>query len=170
MENQPSQRVTIEYQLEIISGNKIIIPGCEPTSSLTSAALSYNLAEFGCNNALLDVDAALAAIPGSYIKLGNNYNKGNTRQKWFVLPPVGVDCPCAGYEDYYNKLKNIADNSEQVDETIDYCNMNNMGYCPSPEFDSVSAPKEDKYYSEGSSAADAGVLPPVPPWGLSGTN
>lgn len=161
--------VSIQHQLEITPGNKIVIPGCEPTSSLSSSALSYNLSQFGCNNALIDLDQALSAIPGSYIKWGSNYNRGNTRQKWYVLPTISTDCPCASYDDYYAILKSLSANVDPVDESYDYCDMNNMGYCPSPDFDQLPAPQSDIYQSEGSFPGDVGILPPVPPWGTSGT-
>ena len=150
-------------------GNKIVIPGCEPTSSLTSAALSYNLSQFGCNDALIDLDKALEAIPGSYIKWGSNYNRGNTRQKWYVLPTISTECPCDKYDDYYAILKNLSYSTDQVTESLDHCDMNNMGYCPSPDFDQVAAPQQNVYQSEGTFPGNVGVLPPVPPWGTSGT-
>lgn len=160
---------TINHQLEIIPPGKVRVPGCEPTSALSSTALSSWLAETGCGNALVDIDAALAAIPGSYIKFGNNFNRGNTRQRWFVLPPIDVDCPCDDYNDYYKILRELADDEEIIEETYDACNLIGMGYCPSPDFDEQPAPPNSPYVEEGSFPGDVGVLPPIPPWGTSGT-
>ena len=169
-QSQSSAYITIQHQLEIIPGNKILIPGCEPTSALSSPSLSYNLSEFGCGDALLDVDVALSAISGSYIKLGNNYNRGNTRQKWYVLPPLDVNCPCQTYDDYYNILKSLADeNIDTSTDMNDYCGMNDMGYCPSPDFNDTLPPEVDPYKEEGTFPSEMGILPPVPPWGRSGT-
>jgi len=145
------------------------VPGCEPTSAMTSPSLSYILSEYGCCEALIDVNLALDAIPGSYIKLGANYNRGNTRQKWFVLPKVGTDCPCEKYDDYYQILKSLCQDNEITDSTKDYCDVNDMGYCPSPDFNDIVKPETSPYKDEGTFPQEAGVLPPVPPWGLSGT-
>jgi len=161
--------ITIALQLEVLATNKIIVPGCEPTSALSSTALSSWLAEGGCGNALVNVSAALEAIPGSYIKYGMNFNRGNMRQSWFVLPAVDVDCPCDKYPDYYAILKDLANEELPVEESFDSCDTMGMGYCPSPDFDEVIAPPNSPYKDEGSFPAGVGVLPPIPPWGLSGT-
>lgn len=161
--------IQINHQLEILANNKIQVPGCEPTSALSSNLLSSWLAELGCNNALVDVNLALAAIPGSYVKIGSNYNVGNRRQKWFVLPPIGTDCPCQSYEDFYEILRGISDTEELAEESLENCGVNDMGYCPSPEFDEFYKPPASTYKQEGTFPAGVGVLPPIPPWGTTGT-
>lgn len=159
-------QTTISWQLEVISGNKVLVPGCEPTSALSSTALSSYLAEAGCGNAIVDLQDALDAIPGSYVKLGYNFNRGNMRQKWLVLPPVDTDCPCDQYPDYYNILRELANEELPVEESYDSCDIIGMGYCPSPDFDEIPAPPPDPYQPEGTFPAGVGVLPPVPPWAL----
>jgi len=162
-------QTTISLQLEVIAGNKVLVPGCEPTSALSSTVLSSYLAESGCGNAIVDLQDALEAIPGSFVKLGSNFNRGNMRQKWFVLPPVDTDCPCAQYPDYYDILRDLANEELPVEEKFDACDVIGMGFCPSPDFNDTPKPPNDPYVPEGSFPAGVGVLPPVPPWGLSGT-
>jgi hypothetical protein len=96
--------------------------------------------------------------------MGANYNRGNMRQKWLVLPPIGSNCLCESYDDYYQLLKNLASPDDDVSESYDFCDMNNMGYCPSPDFNMNVQPKKDAYQAEGSFTAGTGVLPPIPPW------
>lgn len=153
--------IDIHLQLEVMPNGKMLVPGCEPTSALSSTKLSSWLAESGCKNALVDVNLALEMIPGSYLKYGRNFHRG-TRQKWFVLPAIDPDCPCEEYPDYYNILREIASEDTPVEETYDACNITGMGYCPSPDF--VDPPPSDPYQPEGSWPPGMGVLPPIPPW------
>lgn len=169
-----SRRSTVPYiqialQLEVIPQNKVMVPGCEPTSALSSTALSSWLAESGCGNALVNLDDALEAIPGSYVKVGFNFGVGNMRQKWFVLPAMDTDCPCDTYDDYYQILRDLAGEEDEETESYDTCDVVGMGYCPSPDFDQAVQPPSDPYKEEGEFPADVGVLPPIPPWGRSGT-
>lgn len=168
---KPASRLetTISLQLEVIAQNKVMVPGCEPTSALSSTTLSSYLAEAGCGNALVDLQDALDAIPGSYVKWGANFNRGGYRQKWFVLPPVDTDCPCAQYEDWYDLLRQLANEEVPLEESYDACDVIGMGYCPSPDFEDIEAPPSSPYKEEGTFPAGTGVLPPVPPWGTSGT-
>lgn len=158
--------INIALQIEILANGKILIPGCEPTSALTSRSLMSWMAINGCKNALVDAKAVLAAIPGSYIKYGANFNRGNRRQSWLVFPSTDTDCPCAHRPDYYQVLKDLASDELPVEESFDTCDTIGMGYCPSPDFDDIPAPPNSPYKEEGSFPAGTGVLPPVPPWGL----
>jgi hypothetical protein len=111
--------VNITHQLEIMPNGKVLVPGCEPTSALSSNVLNSWLAQSGCGSALVDLDLALAAIPGSHVKLGCNFGRAGTRQKWLVLPGIDTDCPCASYPDYYNILRNLADQEPEAEESFD---------------------------------------------------
>lgn len=154
------------YQLEIRGNNKVLIPGCEPTSSLTSRTLSaYMAAGKMCKNALIDLKAALAAIPGSYVKYGINFNKG-VRQKWYVLPAIPINCPCDKYVDYYNILRSLPGSELPVEEEYDKCDTIGMGYCPSPDFKDAAPPQSDPYQAEGSFPVTMGILPPIGPWSV----
>src|SRR6056297_591629 len=110
--------IDIHLQLEVMPNGKMLVPGCEPTSALSSTKLSSWLAESGCKNALVEVNEALERIPGSYLKYGRNFHRG-TRQKWFVLPAIDPDCPCEEYPDYYGMLKELASEDIPVEESYD---------------------------------------------------
>ena len=154
--------VDISWQLEVLPNNKLLIPGCEPTSSLSSATLACWMAKAGCKNAIMDVSVALAAIPGSYLKFGTNYERGGMRQTWYVLPPVNPECPCQTYPDYYRILRDLASEEAPIEETYDACNITGMGYCPSPDFVDVEPPPPDPYQKEGDFNYGGGLLPPNP--------
>ncbi len=154
---------TIAWQLEIQPNNKILVPGCEPTSALTSRVLGAHLAKQGFGNALVDLDVALAAIPGSFVKMGINFNRGY-RQKWFVLPPMKPDCPCTPYDDYYKILKSLADTELPFTENFEMCDINGMGFCPHPDFKLAEPPLPDPFRPEGAFPVGGGVLPPLPNW------
>lgn len=155
---------TIAWQFQVLANNKIIVPGCEPSSNLSSRTLGAYLAKHGCGNALVDVKDALAAIPGSFLKYGANFNSGGYRQKWFVLPPMAPECPCNPYPDYFQILKSLA--TTELPETEDFsaCDINGMGYCPHPDFQLAEAPPANPYVAEGEFPEDAGILPPLPSW------
>lgn len=155
---------TIAWQLEVLPNQKILVPGCEPTSALSSRTLSAYLARHGCGSALVDVHVALAAIPGSFLKSGANYNRGGFRQQWFVLPPLKPYCPCEPYPDYYKILRGLASTELPVEESYDKCDINGMGYCPHPDFKLAPRPPVDPYKPEGSFPGQGGVLPPLPDW------
>lgn len=155
---------TISQQLEILPTGKITIPGCEPSSALSSRKLLSWMKLGGCENVIVDVNKALLAIPGSYIKQGINSGGGH-RRRWFVMPPMDTNCPCVDRPDYYNILRDIADDQQPSEETYEACNIIGTGMCPSPDFG--EPPPEDPYREEGMfPQPDAGTLPPVPPWSL----
>lgn len=164
----PAAPDQIQYnlQLEVLANNKILVPGCEPTSSLSSVTLSIYLSKNRCGNSLVDLNDALQHIPGSYVKFGNNFNRGNRRQKWFVLPPVNINCPCDNYIDWYEELRKLANDELPLEENYDTCDIIGMGYCPSPDFKDIPAPANDPYREEGAFPPGVGVLPRVPPWGV----
>lgn len=156
--------VNVALQLEVKPGNKILVPGCEPTSAMSSRTLGAFLQKSGrCKNALVPLKAALAAIPGSYVKFAHNFNRGGQRQRWFVLPSTSPLCPCEPYVDWYEVLRGLAIDEVPVTEEFDKCNTIGMGFCPSPDFVDYTKPTAN-YIQEGTFPTVAGVLPPVPPW------
>ncbi len=153
--------ITINLQLEIIPPNKVVVPGCESASAISSPTLAMYMSRLGtCKRAVIDVDQALIAIPGSYIKFGKN--DGGRLQKWLVLPPITPSCPCTSHEDYYKILREYATTEAPVEEKFDQCNIIGMGFDPSPDFERPT----DPYQSEGSFPVEGGRLPPIPPWVL----
>jgi hypothetical protein len=156
--------VQVSLQLEVKPGGKILVPGCEPTSAMSSRTLGMFLQKTGrCKNALVPLNSALAAIPGSYVKFASNFGRGGAAQRWFVFPPTLPGCPCPAVIDYYDMLRNIAVEELPPTEEFDKCNIAGMGYCPSPDFETPSKP--DPYIQEGTFPGDVGILPPLPPWG-----
>lgn len=76
--------ITIKNLIEIRPDNTIMIPGCEPISSLTSPTLAANM---NFKGSVIDLHQALSLIPGSTIT--SIYNGGGalgTIRRFFVLP------------------------------------------------------------------------------------
>lgn len=99
-----ASNITIQNKLEVMNGNKIMVPGCEPTSAFTSPTLAENRA---CSVTVVDLADALAAIPGSTVIYWSN-----PRKKFFVLPSGPALDPsacstCVYIEDWYAKLREI---------------------------------------------------------------
>jgi len=158
--------VEISFQLPVIPDNKVLIPGCEPTSNLTSNKLSSWLAQNGCiEGGLLDLDEITNNIEGVYIKFGDNFGVGNMKQKWVVFPPHEVACPCSPYTDWYQELRNLASIKEAQQRPTDDCGPVDMGYC-TVDFDDYERPPASPYREEGVFPAGVGVLPPLPPWAV----
>lgn len=154
--------ITLNYQIEVLGNGKMPVPNCESTSSLTSRTLSAYLAGSDiCSGALVDVKDALAAIPGSFLKYGANHNLGY-RLRYFVFPPIPLDCPCQTIEDYYRILRQIDTADEPIDD-LDECNVNDQGFFKIPD---DKPPVPDPYKPEGTFPPGVGILPPVPPWAL----
>lgn len=122
----------IQNRLEILRGNKILVPGCEPTSAFTSATLAENRE---CKAAVVDLADAMKAIPNATI-----ISIDNPKTRFFVLPegppPSLNDCNCKTI-DYYQILRDIGE--EIMLDTNNVCG--------------------DKYYSSGRicSAIDVNV-------------
>jgi len=107
--------VTIKNKLRILLGWKLIVPGCEPISAFTSPTLAAN---WTCNASVVNVDAALEAIPDATIVF-----TWNPREAWFVLPngppapPSVCNNPCRSpVQDWYQVLRDIADGDVGLDE------------------------------------------------------
>ncbi len=126
--------IRIERKLEVLGNNKLLVPGCEPTSAISSVTLmAYQKREGTCKNAVVSLQDALDAIPGSYIIFGINFNV--PRKRWFVLPAFDPsDCPCTAETDWYGVLRSLAQEEAPVTDNFDACNLIGMGYCPSPDF------------------------------------
>lgn len=148
----------IQLQLEILSNNKVVIPGCEPTSALTSKTLLAYQSQ-GCTNPLVDVAKILEAIPGSYVKYGDNFSRQGTVQRWLVLPARSENCPCGENVDYYNIIKSLAGPDEENICDDDSCSVVYRDF----ESKCVEEPNRDMYREEGINY-QIGILPPKPDW------
>lgn len=103
--------IRIANKIEVIRGNKILVPGCEPTSAFSSPTLAENRE---CKAAVVDLADALAAVPGSTV-----IYMRNPRKKYFVLPngpaedPSVCNDPCRkSVQDWYQLLRDIGDEVE----------------------------------------------------------
>lgn len=125
-------QITIANKLNVIPPNSILLPGCEPSSTVSSTVLYQEMLKAGvCNCAIVDVDLALAAIPGSYIQLLDNF--GGPTHKYFVLPATIQDCPVNSHGDWYAMLRAICRTpTEDEIQTITNCSVNNQGFFHGP--------------------------------------
>lgn len=139
------RNIEIAIKLVIIGEDKVVVPNCEPTSAITSVTLLKDQVNY-CKNSVVSLADALLAIPGSTVEYG--YNFGVPRQKWFVLPPNPVGC-CGIGPDWYKVLRELPAQPPPVESKFDYCNVNGMGYCPSPGFLFADAPPTRTYEPEG---------------------
>lgn len=135
--------VSLHLRLPILPGQVVMVPGCEPTSAITSPALLRN---FNCPHPTAKVSDILAAIEGSKVVYISDYG---ARDSFLELPGMDITCPCTSHPDYYAIIKSLASGEDVVEEKYDYCNVNDMGYCPSPGFQFVEAPAPSPYYEEG---------------------
>lgn len=110
--------VSIQNKLEVLPGNIILLPGCEPTSAFTSPTLSNNL---DCNSSYITLSDALSIIPNA--KVVSIYNT-RVKVRYFVLPsgppPTPQDCTnCSTRFDWYKILR---DNATPITNDIDVQN------------------------------------------------
>jgi hypothetical protein len=112
--------ITVKNKLEILPGNVISVPGCEPISSLTSTALARNL---HCNASVIPVQEVLRLIPGSRIvQVMTPRGQQGTGTGIFVElpegpPPYGNVCPPCCLPDWYAILRAHAYYPNQVEPT-----------------------------------------------------
>lgn len=137
--------VTIALRLEIMGTDRVVVPGCEPTTEITSPTLA-NARNQVCKNVTVDLQDALDAIPGSRIEFGDNW--GATRKRWFVLPAVQQRC-CAYSPDYYKILRELPSAAPVEETRFDVCDTVGQGFCPSGDFKFTPKPAPDPYVTEG---------------------
>lgn len=95
---------TIRLTLNVLPGNRIIVPGTEPSTTVTSTILEAEIRKLGISvPSIILLRDAQALIPGSRIEVLENC--GAPVQKLFVLPERDQSCPCAEQIDYYNILR-----------------------------------------------------------------
>lgn len=136
--------ITIANRFEVKSGDVIWVPGCEPSSSITSATLAMYRQ---CHGSTVSIHAALVAIPGSYLEWMNNAGQTTgSRRKYFVLPATVVDCPTECMPDFYQILRDIARPNAQ--EEAEDCDTLDQGFLP--EEIPVTKSAFNPYTTEGS--------------------
>lgn len=155
--------ITVAPMLQILPNRTVMIPGCEPPSAVSSLRFSAWYQENGCNGGLVDVDAVLAAIPGSTIVYGTNYGPGNWRQQWLRLPGRSDDCPCPPNVDYYAIMKNLPRHTEP--EPIESCDLETSDWCGGcGGSDDVLPVSPDPYIKMGQQTLAHGTLNQIPPY------
>ena len=132
--------VDISLKLNIIpgpNGGKVMVPGREPTSALTSTRLDYEINRMGMVAAMVDVADVLAAVPGSYVDTFDNASGSPTSgfgRKILVFPPRNQTCPCSEQVDYYAILVELGRevSGEELNEllgcdafSVDQCAIKN---------------------------------------------
>ena len=99
-------------------GGSILVPGCEPSTTITSVTMDAQIRAQGlCNGSIADVDDILEAIPGSYIELLPNMGFYGAR-RLLVLPAVDQTCPCTVAEDYYAIIRSLARGPTEEEESL----------------------------------------------------
>lgn len=106
--------ISVKNKLEILPGNVLRVPGCEPVTSFTSLALAANV---DCNASIITLEDAVNAIIDAsgihplIVKVLNPSGVPGTG-KFLELPsgppPDGSDCPHGCGTDWYQILKDAA--------------------------------------------------------------
>lgn len=111
--------ISIANKLEVLAGNVLLVPGCEPVSAFTSVTLDANRK---CKSSVISVADALEAIPGATLEFQRNPTK-----LFFVLPagpPVTPGCnDCSSVVDFYQALRDQG-NPVCMPKTITEININ----------------------------------------------
>lgn len=113
--------IQISNKLRIIADQWVMIPGCEPTSMVTSTGLLQTYSK-NCTSSYVSTTNALAAISGSYIEISPQGDK------YFVIPTFkNIGCTsCDAKPDYYALLRSVAEDPGDEIKSIyemDYENM-----------------------------------------------
>ena len=132
---------SVKNKLEILPGNVLRVPGCEPVTSFTSLALAANV---DCNASQISLADAVTAIRDEtgieprIIKVLTPSGVPGTG-KFLELPsgppPDGSRCPSGKVTDFYRILKDnakpIADITSEADPLAEQCSSNlNLLGCP----------------------------------------
>ena len=99
-----SGTVKIRNKLEVLPGNFLVVPQCEPTSAFSSTTLAENRE---CKTTVVTLKDALEAIPDATLEMLPNIFP---KRFLFVLPsgpPPNPDCPCRRPKDFYEILRQI---------------------------------------------------------------
>lgn len=156
-----SRRVSLSYQLPVLAGDIILVPGCEPSSELSSFTLTRAM---DCGKATVKLADVLEAIPGSYIWYTVDSSNGSVRKKFVVFPPIQIDCSCQPYPDFYAILKTLANEEAPIVEAFNHCDVIGQGFCPSPGWRNTPAPEPNMYQPEGYLPSGVANIVTPPMW------
>lgn len=97
---------TIELKIQILPGNRIIVPGTEVASQATSSKLYQELNKIGIKMpSVVTLQDALDLIPGSRVIQFDYFGQ---QSRFLVLPPTLQGCPHPCMTDYYGILIDAA--------------------------------------------------------------
>lgn len=141
-------KITVQNKLEILAGNVILVPGCEPISSLTAIALARELA-MHCHASVIPVADVLRLIPGSRIvQVMRPRGQPGSGTGLFIELPSGPShdgntCPENCVPDWYAILRENASVPQSDDEPKDLgaCAGFNYDGCVH-DFDPVQHPRD----------------------------
>ena len=137
--------IYIANRLEVFGADMVLVPGCEPTSALTSYTL---LMYRTCKAAMVHLHDALNAIPGSWVEWQvNNGQSNGSRKKWFVLPRVYQTCPSTPYPDFYKMLRDIPADEHHDDDLAKRCGTVDQGF--PKDINKMLPPPVQPYVPEG---------------------
>lgn len=123
--------IEIKNKLEIMPGNMISVPGCEPISSMSSLGLQQN---FHCNASVIPVEDVLKLIPGSRIVRAFAI-RGHIGTGLFIElpagPPTSAECPSPCQPDWYAILRANARTraAEEEPDVVKECAGFNFSGC-----------------------------------------
>lgn len=157
MTNQ--EPIEIGNLLQVLPGGLIRVPHCEPPSMVSTLRFAAYYAESNCEGALIRIEDALAALPGSEIIYGVNFGPPNHRTRWFRLPPTPAICPCPGNVDWYAILRNLP--KVQTEEEPGPCSLEVDSWCCDEPKNPPDAP--NTYFEAGEFPTGVGFLPPITP-------
>jgi hypothetical protein len=127
---------SIGFRMNVSRGDWVLVPGCEPTSTLTSTRMTSEMQRLGlCSCAIVDLQDILDAIPGAYVEyIPNSGYMGST--KILVLPAYDQSCPCAERPDYYATLRSLCrEATEEELQELSGCDSFSIDQCESrPEW------------------------------------
>ena len=115
--------ILIEHIMNVIHGDLILVPGCEPISTVTSTTLEAELREKEiCSGSVVALQDVLDAIPGTRVVIGMNWGNLSV-QKFLVFPSVDQRLCCQGViaeTDIYAILRSLPQvvGADEVQEII----------------------------------------------------
>ena len=122
----------IEMRMNIMPGpnrGMVMVPGCEPTSALTSTRMDAEIRRHGlCSCSAAFVDDILEAIPGARVERMLNMGFYSGRDL-LILPAVDITCPCAARPDYYAMIRGLCSQEAEDELAESNCDAFSIDPC-----------------------------------------